>query len=79
LRRRRLPTRLGSACYRPHKPTEKERIIPKSARRRDQLPPHTREIVLPNCGHLMQWDDPALVAQTILDATDVERRAAQPA
>jgi pimeloyl-ACP methyl ester carboxylesterase len=50
---------------------EKERIIPKGARRRDQLPSHTREIELPACGHLMQWDDPELVAQTILHATDV--------
>jgi len=48
---------------------EKERIIPKSARRRDHLPPHTREIDLPGCGHLMQWDDPELVARTILEGT----------
>ena len=48
---------------------EKERIIPKAARRRDCLPPHTREIELPGCGHLMQWDEPQLVARTILEGS----------
>jgi pimeloyl-ACP methyl ester carboxylesterase len=48
---------------------EKERLIPKRARRRDHLPPHTREIELPACGHLMQWDDPELVARAILEGT----------
>ncbi len=56
---------------------EKERIIPKSAQLRDELPPHAREVVLPGCGHVMTFDNPELVAQTILDATDVERQAAQ--
>jgi pimeloyl-ACP methyl ester carboxylesterase len=49
---------------------EKERIVPKSARRLGELPPHTREIELPGCGHVMTFDDPELVAQTILDATE---------
>jgi pimeloyl-ACP methyl ester carboxylesterase len=48
---------------------EKERIIPKSARCRDQLPPTTREVELPGCGHLMQWDEPELVARTILEGS----------
>jgi pimeloyl-ACP methyl ester carboxylesterase len=48
---------------------EKERIIPKDARQHDQLPAHTRVVELPGCGHVMTWDDPELVAQTILDGT----------
>ena len=48
---------------------EKERIVPRDARSLEQLPPHTREIELPRCGHVMSWDDPELVAQTILDVT----------
>ena len=48
---------------------EKERIIPKAARSRDYLPaPHPRTRVT-GCGHVMSWDDPQLVARTILEAT----------
>jgi pimeloyl-ACP methyl ester carboxylesterase len=58
---------------------EKERIIPKSARRRDQLPAHTQEVELPRCGHLMQWDEPELVARTILEgASDARTQRARP-
>jgi pimeloyl-ACP methyl ester carboxylesterase len=46
---------------------ERERLIPMKARRRDELPPHTRFVDLPGCGHLPMWDDPDLVARTILD------------
>jgi pimeloyl-ACP methyl ester carboxylesterase len=49
---------------------EKERIIPPSARGRDHLPPHTCEIELPGCGHLMQWDEPELVARVILEGSN---------
>ena len=45
---------------------EHERLIPQKGRRRDQLPPTTRWLELPGCGHVMTWDDPALVTQTIL-------------
>jgi len=48
---------------------QRERLIPPKARRRDQLPAHTRFIELPGCGHLPTWDDPELVARTILDST----------
>jgi pimeloyl-ACP methyl ester carboxylesterase len=44
----------------------KERLIPRSARRSDELPSQARIVTLPNCGHLPMWDDPALVAETIL-------------
>src|SRR5436189_293294 len=46
---------------------DKERLIPAKARRRDQLPEHTRFVTLPGCGHTPMWDDPQLVARTILD------------
>jgi pimeloyl-ACP methyl ester carboxylesterase len=48
---------------------EKERLIPKKARRRDELPAHTRHVTLPGCGHSPMWDSPELVAQTILEGT----------
>jgi pimeloyl-ACP methyl ester carboxylesterase len=48
----------------------RERLLSKgSARRRDELPAHTRWRDLPGCGHVPTWDDPALVAQTILETT----------
>ena len=46
---------------------DKERLIPAKARRRDQLPEHTRFVTLRGCGHTPMWDDPQLVARTILD------------
>lgn len=30
-----------------------------------ELPPHTRALVLPGCGHVPTWDDPPLVLETI--------------
>lgn len=46
---------------------EKERLIPEKARLRDELPAHTRYVTLPGCGHVPMWDDPDLVARTILE------------
>ncbi len=46
---------------------DRERLIPVKARRRDELPTHTNFVTLPNCGHSPMWDDPELVARTILD------------
>jgi pimeloyl-ACP methyl ester carboxylesterase len=51
---------------------EKERLIPKKARRLDELPSQTRVVTLPQCGHVPMWDDPELVANTIFEG---ERRA----
>jgi len=48
---------------------EKERLIPKRARRRDELPPQTRWLELPGCGHVPFWDAPDLIASTIRDTT----------
>lgn len=45
---------------------ERERLIPPKARLRDELPAHTHWVELPGCGHLPMWDDPELVARTIL-------------
>ena len=48
----------------------RERLLSKrGGRRRDELPPHTRWLDLPGCGHVPTWDDPALVAQVILETT----------
>ncbi len=51
---------------------DKERLIPPKARRRDELPAHTRFITLPECGHSPMWDNPELVARTILDGSTLE-------
>jgi pimeloyl-ACP methyl ester carboxylesterase len=48
---------------------EREHLIPGQARRREELPPHTRWVELPGCGHVPTWDDPDLVARTILEGT----------
>lgn len=49
---------------------DKERLIPAKARRRDELPEHTRVVTLPGCGHSPMWGDPHLVARTILTGAD---------
>ena len=46
---------------------DEERLLPAKARREDELPPHTRTVTLPRCGHIAMWDEPELVAQVILD------------
>ena len=49
---------------------KRERLLSaRGARRRDELPPHTRWLDLPGCGHVPTWDDPALVARVILETT----------
>jgi pimeloyl-ACP methyl ester carboxylesterase len=48
---------------------DRDRLLPRSARRRDQLPGHTQSTTLPGCGHLSAWDDPSLVAEAILAVT----------
>ena len=46
---------------------EKERLLPAKARLTGELPADFREVTLPGCGHLPMWDDPELVARTILE------------
>jgi pimeloyl-ACP methyl ester carboxylesterase len=47
---------------------QRDRVVPKSARLRDELPASTRWLAPPDLGHVPMWDDPAAVARTILDA-----------
>jgi pimeloyl-ACP methyl ester carboxylesterase len=47
----------------------RERLVPRRARRGEELPTHTRWVTLPGCGHVPTWDDPELVARTILEGT----------
>jgi pimeloyl-ACP methyl ester carboxylesterase len=46
---------------------ERERLIPESGRLRDELPAQTSFVELAGCGHVPTWDDPELVARTILE------------
>lgn len=48
---------------------DKERLIPAKARLRDELPVHTNFVTLADCGHSPMWDNPELVARTIIEAT----------
>lgn len=45
---------------------EKDHLLPAKARLTDELPAGARRVTLPGCGHLPMWDDPELVAATIL-------------
>lgn len=47
---------------------EQDKLLkPRRARVRDELPEQTRWLDLPACGHVPTWDDPELVAATILE------------
>lgn len=41
-------------------------LLPGVARRRGELPAHTRWVELPGCGHIAMFDDPRTVAATLL-------------
>jgi pimeloyl-ACP methyl ester carboxylesterase len=45
-------------------------LLPGVARRRDQLPDHTRWARLPGCGHVAMLDDPPLVRDLLLHSTN---------
>ncbi len=45
--------------------------------RPERMPPGTRYLVLPGCGHTPTWDDPDLVARTLLEAGDAELAAGE--
>src|SRR3954451_5895154 len=54
-------------------------LLRNQSRHQDQLPPQTRWLELPGCGHVPTYDDPALVAEVILGGSTVpERPAASP-
>jgi pimeloyl-ACP methyl ester carboxylesterase len=42
-------------------------LIPRQARRAGRKIPSARVVMLPGCGHVPTWDDPELVARTILE------------
>lgn len=44
-------------------------LLPRLARLRDELPPQTRWLTLPGCGHVPTYDAPDLVARVILSGT----------
>jgi pimeloyl-ACP methyl ester carboxylesterase len=46
---------------------DKERLIPAKARLPEELPVHTHFVTLAGCGHTPMWDEPELVARTILE------------
>ena len=46
----------------------RDRIVPASARRRHELPEHTRWLEPEGLGHVPMWDDPRLVAQLVLSS-----------
>jgi pimeloyl-ACP methyl ester carboxylesterase len=48
---------------------ERDRLVPKRARRGQELPANAGWITLPACGHVPTWDDPELIAKTILEGT----------
>jgi pimeloyl-ACP methyl ester carboxylesterase len=47
-------------------------LLPGVARRRDQLPGHTRWVTLAGCGHVPMFDDPHAVTDLLLAATNPE-------
>ncbi|MGX1777423.1 alpha/beta fold hydrolase [Nocardia brasiliensis] len=55
--------------------TEDHMLPARTSQVRDELPAHTRWVTLPECGHMPMWDNPELVAQTILDGVSSGRTA----
>jgi pimeloyl-ACP methyl ester carboxylesterase len=50
---------------------EFDRLVRNRPLRDGILPPAVRQVVLPGCGHVPTWDDPELVARTILEGAAV--------
>ena len=46
---------------------------------RNRRPPGSRFVVLPGCGHTPNWDDPELISQVLLEASDPAFVAEEPA
>jgi pimeloyl-ACP methyl ester carboxylesterase len=58
---------------------EQDPSRPAKTRLCNELPEATRYLTLPGCGHLAMWDEPDLVAETILEAIWNGPRLASPA
>ncbi|WP_067715948.1 alpha/beta fold hydrolase [Nocardia yamanashiensis] len=52
-------------------------VRPRDSRFLDQLPPHTRTITLLDCGHMPMWEDPELIARTILHGIETPSNAGE--
>lgn len=51
--------------------TKDRLLLAKGYRYPDGLPSHTRWVTLPECGHMPMWDNPELIARTILEGTEI--------
>lgn len=47
-------------------------LLPWQARRVEELPPRTRFVSLPGCGHVPMHDDPDLIASVLLEGSNAE-------
>jgi pimeloyl-ACP methyl ester carboxylesterase len=54
-------------------------LLPRQGRRYARAIPGAELRLLPGCGHIPMWDDPALVAETILELTSPRPPARAPA
>ena len=51
---------------------EKDRLLlPRQAKRAAEWIPGIKSVTLSGCGHVPCWDDPPLVARTVLDGTSI--------
>ncbi|MFI5778092.1 alpha/beta fold hydrolase [Nocardia sp. NPDC051570] len=55
--------------------TRDHMLPPSTSQVHDELPAQTRWLTLPDCGHMPMWDNPALIAETILTGTESDRLA----
>jgi pimeloyl-ACP methyl ester carboxylesterase len=51
-------------------------LLRHQSRHRKELPPQTRWLELPNCGHVPTYDAPSLVAEVLLDGSTIAERPA---
>jgi pimeloyl-ACP methyl ester carboxylesterase len=53
----------------------RDRLLLRSqSRHREELPPQTRWLELPDCGHVPTYDDPSLVARVLLEGSELSDR-----
>lgn len=51
-------------------------LLRHQSRHREELPPQTRWLELPDCGHVPTYDAPSLVAEVLLDGSAIAERPA---